>query len=100
MKELKASDKVAQKMTRDGAVAENLATGEVMSVSERDPETDLSGGKEPVATAEAAAGRISQVGARRSAKKAGKGGGGDNPGRFGGKAAPFLPSAIHRGRTC
>lgn len=45
MKELKAPDKVAQKMTRDGAVAENLAT------------------------AEAAAERISQAGARRSAKK-------------------------------
>ncbi|MBQ6865817.1 MAG: peptidase M23, partial [Clostridia bacterium] len=72
MKELKATDKVAQKMTRDGAVAENLATGEVTSISEREPETDLSGGKEPVATAEAAAGRISQAGARRSAKKQAK----------------------------
>ena len=72
MKELKAPDKVAQKMTRDGAVAENLATGEVTSISEREPETDLSGGKEPVATAEAAAGRISQAGARRSAKKQAK----------------------------
>ena len=55
MKELKATDKVAQKMTRDGAVAENLATGEVTGISERDPETNLSGGKESVATAEAAA---------------------------------------------
>ena len=72
MKELKAPDKVTQKMTRDGAVAENLATGEVTNISERDPETDLSGGKEPVATAEAAAGRISQAGARRSAKKQAK----------------------------
>ena len=27
-KELKAPDKVTQKMTRDGAVAENLTTGE------------------------------------------------------------------------
>ena len=72
MKELKAPDKVAQKMTRDGAVVENLSTGEVTSISERDPETDLSGGKEPVATAEAAAGRISQAGARRSAKKQAK----------------------------
>ena len=72
MKELKAPDKVMQKMTRDGAVAENLATGEVTNISERDPETDLSGGKEPVATAEAAAGRITQVGARRAAKKRAK----------------------------
>ena len=72
MKELKAPDKVMQKMTRDGAVVENLATGEVTNISERDPETDLSGGKEPVATAEAAAGRITQVGARRAAKKRAK----------------------------
>ena len=33
MKELKAPDKVVQKMTRDGAVAENLATGETESIS-------------------------------------------------------------------
>ena len=29
-KELKAPDKVTQKMTRDGAVAENLTTGEML----------------------------------------------------------------------
>lgn len=29
MMELKATDKITQKMTRDGAVSENLATGEV-----------------------------------------------------------------------
>ena len=72
MKEVKAPDKVTQKMTRDGAVAENLATGEVTSISERDPETDLSDGKEPVATAETAAGHIAQAGARHSAKKQAK----------------------------
>lgn len=72
MKELKAPDKVAQKMTRDGAVAENLTTGEVTSISEREPETDLSGGKESVATAEAVAGSISQAGARQSTKKQAK----------------------------
>ena len=32
-KELKAPDKVTQKMTRDGAVAENLTTGETASIS-------------------------------------------------------------------
>ena len=31
-KELKAPDKVTQKMTRDGAVAENLTTGETLSL--------------------------------------------------------------------
>ena len=34
-KELKAPDKVTQKMTRDGAVAENLTTGETSSISEK-----------------------------------------------------------------
>lgn len=72
MKEMKAPDKVTQKMTRDGAMEENLATGEVTSISERAPETDLSGRKEPLATAEVAVGRITQVGARRSAKKRAK----------------------------
>ena len=31
-KELKAPDKVTQKMTRDGAIAENLTTGETSSM--------------------------------------------------------------------
>ena len=42
-KELKAPDKVTQKMTRDGAVTENLATGEVTNISGRETEADLSG---------------------------------------------------------
>ncbi len=74
MKEWKAPDKVAQKMTRDGAVAENLATGETERISSREAEADLSGGKEPVATAEAVAGRLSQAGTRRSAAKQEKAG--------------------------
>ena len=37
-KELKAPDKVTQKMTRDGAVAENLTTGETTSISDRPQE--------------------------------------------------------------
>ena len=37
-KEWKAPDKVTQKMTRDGAVAENLTTGEASSISERPQE--------------------------------------------------------------
>ena len=40
MKELKAPDKVTQKMTHDGAVAENLSTGEVTNISSREAETD------------------------------------------------------------
>ena len=41
-KELKAPDKVTQKMTRDGAVAENLTTGETTSISKRPPEENYS----------------------------------------------------------
>ena len=46
MKELKAPDKTVQKMTHDGAVTENLATGEVTSISKREPEVDLSASSE------------------------------------------------------
>ena len=41
-KEWKAPDKVTQKMTRDGAVAENLTTGETTSISERPQEENYS----------------------------------------------------------
>ena len=46
MRELKAADKITQKMTRDGAVSENLATGEVKHISSREPETELSASSE------------------------------------------------------
>ena len=51
LKELKAPDKVTQKMTHDGAVTENLATGEVTNISARDPEVDLSASSEEQASA-------------------------------------------------
>ena len=41
-KELKAPDKVTQKMTRDGAIAENLTTGETTTISERPQEENYS----------------------------------------------------------
>ena len=47
-------DKVTQKMTHDGAVAENLSTGEVTNISSREAETDFSADREPLQTAEAA----------------------------------------------
>ena len=46
MRELKATDKITQKMARDGAVSENLATGEVEHISSREPETELSASSE------------------------------------------------------
>ena len=53
MRELKATDKITQKMTRDGAVSENLATGEVKHISNREPETELSASSEESAGAAA-----------------------------------------------
>ena len=46
MRELTETDKITQKMTRDGAVSENLATGEVEHISSREPETELSASSE------------------------------------------------------
>ena len=70
MNELKASEKITQKMTHDGAVAENLATGEVTNISSREAEVDLSAEQEPVTTAAAAAEHIARAHDRRKAKKA------------------------------
>src|SRR5699024_11235495 len=70
MKELKAADKVAQKMTHDRAVQENLATGEVTNISSREAETDFSPSEEPAAAAESAVGHIAAAHGRHKAKKA------------------------------
>ena len=70
MKELKATDKVTQKMTHDGAVAENLATGEVTNISSREAETDFSADREPLQTAEAVAERAAHAHDRHRAKQA------------------------------
>lgn len=70
MKELKAPDKVTQKMTHDGAVAENLATGEVTNISGREAETDFSADREPLQTAEAVAERAAHAHDRHRAKQA------------------------------
>lgn len=72
MNELKASEKITQKMTHDGAVAENLATGEVTNISSREAGADLSAEQEPVTTAEAAAEHIARGHDRRRAKKTAK----------------------------
>ena len=68
MKELKAADKVTQKMTHDGAVQENLATGEVTNISSREAEADFSPSEEPAA----AAGHVAAAHGRHKAKKAAK----------------------------
>ena len=73
MRELKATDKITQKMTRDGAVSENLATGEVEHISSREPETELSASSEESAgdTADLAL-RAAERHEKKSARKAEK----------------------------
>lgn len=48
MKEFKPRDKLTQRMTRDGAVQDNQATGEEIHISERDTEKQLSPNGQPV----------------------------------------------------
>lgn len=48
MKEMKAPEKIAQKMTRDGAVAENMVIGEVNRISHREAEADFSAPEEEI----------------------------------------------------
>lgn len=69
-KELKAPDKVTQKMTRSGAVAENLTTGEISSISERQPEESYT--QAPTAAAEKTVQRIDTELTRHASKKAAK----------------------------
>lgn len=57
-------------MTHDGAVAENLSTGEVTNISSREAETDFSADREPLQTAEAAAERAAHAHDRHKAKQA------------------------------
>ena len=73
MRELKATDKITQKMTRDGAVSENLATGEVEHISSREPEAELSASSEESAGAAAdLALRAAEHHEKKSARKAEK----------------------------
>ena len=73
MRELKATDKITQKMTRDGAVSENLATGEVEHISNREPETELSASSEESAGAAAdLALRAAEHHEKKTARKAEK----------------------------
>lgn len=71
MREFRAPDKVTQKMTHDGAVSENLATGEVTNISGRDPEPELSGNSEAT-TAVDLAERAADAHGRRRMKKSTK----------------------------
>ena len=70
MQEWKASEKEAQKMTRDGAISVNLVTGEATHVSDRPPEQDYSSADEPAGVLSRAAGEVEGHVERRQAKKA------------------------------
>ena len=70
MKELKAPEKVAQKMTHDGAVAENLATGEVERISGREEETHFNPQEETVSFTETAAKEAAHAHTRHRERKA------------------------------
>lgn len=70
MKEMKAPEKKAQKMTHDGAVTENLATGEVERISGREEETHFNSQEETVSFSETAVKEAAHVHARRRERKA------------------------------
>ena len=67
-KELNAPDKVTQKMTHDGAILENLNTGEVSSISQREPEENYT--KPAADAAEQVIDRIGTEHSRHVSKKA------------------------------
>ena len=70
MQEWKASEKEAQKMTRDGAISVNLVTGEATHISDRPPEQDYSTADETAGTLSRAADEAAGHVERRQAKKA------------------------------
>ena len=72
MKEMKAPEKVAQKMTHDGAVAENLATGEVERISGREEETHFNPQEETVSFTETAVKEGAHAHTRHRERKAAK----------------------------
>ena len=69
MKEWKAPEKEAQKMTRDGAVSVNLVTGKTTYPSDRTPEQDHSASGETVGAAGKAVDRVELHREQAAAKK-------------------------------
>ena len=70
MQEWKASEKEAQKMTRDGAISVNLVTGEATHISDRPPEQDYSSADETAGVLNRAADEAAGHVKRRQTKKA------------------------------
>ena len=69
MKEWKAPEKEAQKMTRDGVVSVNLVTGETTYPSDRTPEQDHSVSGDTAGAAGKAVDRVELHGEQAAAKK-------------------------------
>ena len=69
MKEWKAPEKEAQKMTRDGAVSVNLVTGETTYPSDRSPEQDHSPSGDTAGTAGKAVDHVELHFERKAEKK-------------------------------
>ena len=72
MKEMKAPERKAQKMTHDGAVTENLATGEVERISSREEETHFNPQEETVSFTETAVKEAAHAHTRHRERKAAK----------------------------
>lgn len=70
MQEWKASEKEAQKMTRDGAISVNLVTGETTHISGRPPEQDYSSADETAGALNRATDEVKGHRERRQTKKA------------------------------
>ena len=90
MRELKATDKITQKMTRDGAVSVNLVTGETTYPSDRTPEQDHSASGDAAGAAGKAVDRAElhreQAAAKKKRRK-------QRRAYWGGEAAASRPSS-------
>lgn len=69
MKELKAPEKTVQKMSRDGAVSVDLATGEASRISDREAEADFSASNDTAGLAGDALQRLDDRRVRKGEKK-------------------------------
>lgn len=74
MQEWKASEKEAQKMTRDGAISVNLVTGEATHISDRPSEQDYSSADDTAETSGRVVDEMEGHVERRQAKKCGTSG--------------------------
>lgn len=99
MQEWKASEKEAQKMTRDGAISVNLVTGEATHISDRPPEQDYSSADDTAETSGRVVDEMEGHVERRQAKKSAAQAARPLPGGGGGQGPPFLPFAVYRGGT-